>query len=150
MDKCFAACGCDDLEGITKSDLDRFTDKIENVLNDEKGRRLFRNFMFSSNMRHGRKALDLYENIERLLSSTEDPESASFRRYLREYDRVIDAAERIEELDFATMERLVIARDSENKEEMAEVLKALKLEVTKALRREYSAFRIRFVPSKHN
>nr|XP_034830871.1 uncharacterized protein LOC117987908 [Maniola hyperantus] len=150
MDKCFAACGCDDLEGITKSDLDRFTDKIENVLNDEKGRRLFRNFMFSSNMRHGRKALDLYENIERLLNSTEDAESASFRRYLREYGRLIDAAERIEELDFGTMERLMIAHDSENKEEMAEVLKALKLEVTKALRREYSAFRLRFVPSEHN
>ncbi|CAH2231969.1 uncharacterized protein LOC120629570 [Pararge aegeria] len=150
MDKCFVVCGCDDLEGVTKSDLDRFTDKIENVLNDEKGRRLFRNYMFTSKMKNGRRALDLYENIERLLNSTEDAESASFRNYLRDYDRLIDAAERIEELDFATMERMVIARDSENKEEIVEVLKVLKLEVTKALRREYSAFRLSFVPSKHN
>lgn len=150
MDKCFAVCGCDDLEGVTKSDLDRFTDKIENVLNDEKGRRLFRNFMFSSNMKHGRKTLDLYENIEKLINSTDGAESSTFRSFLREFDRLLDAAERIEELDFATMERMAIARDSENKEEMVEVLKVLKLEVTKALRREYSAFRFRFIPSKHN
>nr|XP_026499020.1 uncharacterized protein LOC113402882 [Vanessa tameamea] len=149
MDNCFAVCGCDDLEGVTKSDLDRFTDKIENVLNDEKGRRLFRNFMFSSNMRHGRRVLDLWENTERLLTYR-DEDSSSFRNYLRDYDRLTDAAERVEELDFAIMERLVLTRESENKEEMEEVLRALKVEVTKALRREYNAFRIRFTPTKNN
>lgn len=148
MDKCLNVCGCDDLEGVTKADLDRYTDKIENVLNNEKGRRLFRNFMFSSNMRSGRRVLDLWENIERLLIQDED--SSSFRNYLRDYDRLTDAAERVEELDFAIMERLVIARDSENKEQMEEVLKALKVEVTKALRREYNAFRIRYMPSTNN
>ncbi|CAH2106126.1 unnamed protein product [Euphydryas editha] len=149
MDKCFTVCGCDDLEGVTKSDLDRYTDKIENVLNNEKGRRLFRNFMFSSNMRSGRRVLDLWENIERLLT-IKDADSSSFRNYLRDYDQLTDAAERVEELDFAIMERLVLARDSENKEQMEEVLRALKVEVTKALKREYNAFRIHFTPTKNN
>lgn len=150
MDKCFVACGCDDLEGITKSDLDRYTDKIENVLNDEKGRRLFRNFMFSCKMNHGRRVLDFWENIERLLNHSEDSEGTSFARYLRNYDRLSEEAERIEELDFATMERMITARDSENKEEMEECLKILKVEATKALRREYNAFRHRFITSNSN
>lgn len=145
MDKCFAACGCDDYEGITKSDLDRFTDKIENVLNDEKGRKLFRNFMYTSKMRDGRRTLDFWEHIERLLGYKDSAESMSYRSYLRDIDRLIDEAERIEELDFATMEKLTIARDSENKEDIVETLKLLKFEATKALRREYNAFRRHFV-----
>lgn len=148
MDNCFAACGCDDHEGVTKSDLDRFTDKIENVLNDEKGRRLFRNFMFTTKMRDGRRTLDFLEHIERLLAYSEDTESISYRSYLRDFDRLIDEAERIEELDFATMERLAIARDSENKDDMVDVLKLLKSEAIKALRREYNAFRQHFIPNK--
>lgn len=150
MDNCFAACGCDDYEGITKSDLDRFTDKIENVLNDERGRKLFRNFMFTSKFKAGRRSLDFWEHIERLLSYEENAESGSrsYRSYLRDIDRLIDEAERIEEIDFATMERLTIARDSENKEEINEALQVLKVEATKALRREYNAFRRHFIPSK--
>lgn len=148
MDNCFAACGCDDHEGVTKSDLDRFTNKIENVLNDEKGRRLFRNFMFTTKMRDGRRTLDFLEHIERLLAYSEDTESISYRSYLRDFDRLIDEAERVEELDFATMERLAIARDSENKDDMVDVLKLLKLEAIKALRREYNAFRRHFIPNK--
>ncbi|CAG4937147.1 unnamed protein product [Parnassius apollo] len=148
MDKCFVACGCDDQEGVTTGDLDRFTDKIENVLNDEKGRRLFRNFMFTTKMNDGRRTLDFLEHIERLLSYSDDAASASYRNYLRDYDRLMDEAERIEELDFATMERLAIARDSENKEDMIDVLKLVKVEAIKALRREYNAFRRHFIPSK--
>ncbi|CAH3831614.1 unnamed protein product [Pieris brassicae] len=149
MDKCFAVCGCDDLEGITNSDLDRFTDKIENVLNDEKGRRLFRNFMFSSNMKHGRRALDFWEHNERLLNYSTDADSVSFRNYLKDVGRLIDEAERIEELDFAAVERLVSAHEGGSREEIAEALKIIKLDVTKALRREYFAFRLRFIPPQH-
>lgn len=149
MDKCFAVCGCDDLEGITNSDLDRYTDKIENVLNDEKGRRLFRNFMFSSNMKHGRKTLDFWEHCDRLLNYSEDAGSTSFRSFVRDVSRLIDEAERVEELDFAAVERLAAAHDAGNKGEIMEVLKIIKLESTKALRREYFAFRLRFIPPKH-
>ncbi|XP_045497621.1 uncharacterized protein LOC123695746 [Colias croceus] len=149
MDKCFAVCGCDDLEGITNSDLDRFTDNIENVLNDEKGRRLFRNFMITCKMKHGRRALDLWEHNERLLNYSEDAESASFRSYLRDVERLLEESENVEELDFATIERLASARDAENKDEIVEALKTIKLESTKALRREYNAFRHRFIPPKH-
>lgn len=150
MENCFAVCGCEDYEGITKSDLDRFTDKIENVLNDEKGRKLFRNFMFTSKLKAGRKSLDFWEHIERLLGYKENSESGSrtFRSYLNDVDSLIDKAERIEEIDFATMERLTIARDSENKEDISEALQLLKLEATKALRREYNAFRKHFTPSQ--
>lgn len=150
MENCFTVCGCDDYEGVTKSDLDRYTDKIENVLNDEKGRRLFRNFMFSCKMVHGRKVLDFWENIDKLLNYSSDVESTSLGRFLRDYDRLMDAAERIEELDFATMERMVNARDSEDKEGMEEALKVLKVEAAKALRREYDAFRHRFIPRSSN
>lgn len=146
MDNCFSVCGCDDYEGVTKSDLDRFTDKIENVLSDEKGRRLFRNFMFSCQMDSGRRVLDLWENIDKLLNYSSDVEGTSFGRFLRDYDRLMNAAERIEELDLATMERIVNARDSENKEGMEEALKVLKTETAKSLRREYDAFRHRFIP----
>lgn len=147
MDNCFVACGCDDNEGITKADFDRFTDKIENVLNDEKGRRLFRNFMYTSKMRSGRRVLDFWEHVEKLLNykTTGGNVSPSF---FTELDDIIEKAERIDELDFATMERLTIARDSENKEEINDVLKILKLEAIKALRREYSRFRVKFVPPK--
>ncbi|CAD0199523.1 unnamed protein product [Chrysodeixis includens] len=150
MENCFIVCGCEDYEGITKSDLDRFTDKIENVLNDEKGRKLFRNFMFTSKLKAGRKSLDFWEHIERLLGYKENSESGSrtFRSYLNDVDRLIDEAERMEEIDFATMERLTIARDSENKEDITEALQLLKLEATKALRREYNAFRKHFTPSQ--
>lgn len=145
MDKCFVACGCDDYEGITKSDLDRFTDKIENILNDEKGRRLFRNFMFTSKMKDGRRTLDFWEHTERLLGYKDGVQSVSYRNYLKDIDSLINEAERIEELDFATMEKLTIARDSENKEEIEETLKLLKVEATKAMRREYYAFRRHFI-----
>lgn len=148
MDKCFVSCGCDDYEGITKSDLDRFTDKIENILNDEKGRKLFRNFMYTSKMRDGRRTLDFWEQVDRLLGFKENAESISYPTYLKEIDSLIDKADRIEELDFATMERLTIARDSENKEELTDVLKTLKIEASKALRKEYSAFRRHFVATK--
>lgn len=150
MDNCFVACGCDDYEGITKSDLDRFTDKIENVLNDERGRKLFRNFMHTSRMKHGLQALGVWEQIENLLNLKENVESGSrsHSKYLKDVDHVLDKAERINEIDFTTMERLTIARDSEDKEGMVEGLQLLKVETTKALRREYSAFRERFIPSK--
>lgn len=148
MDNCFAACGCDDAEGLTKADFDRFTDKIENVLNDERGRKFFRNFMFTSKMKDGKRVLDFWEHVERLLNYKENTESISFRSYLREIDRLIDEAERIEELDFATMERLTMARDSENRVQIVEILKELKTESTKALKREYNAFRRHFVPQK--
>lgn len=148
MENCFVACGCDDLEGVTKADLDRFTDKIENVLNNEKGRKLFRNFMYTSKMKDGRRVLDFWEHVERCLNYRGSTENVSYRSYLRDIDRLIDEAERIEELDFATMERLTIARDSENQEEIVEVLNVLKSEATKALRREYNAFRRQFVPKK--
>lgn len=144
MDNCFAACGCDEF-GVSKSDLDRFTDKIENVLNDEKGRKLFRNYMFTCKMNHGRKTLDFWEHVERLLCYKEEEEGVSFRRFLRDIDNLIDEAERIDELDFALMERLTIARDSENLEGIMESLKLVKVEVTSALRREYNAFRIQFL-----
>lgn len=148
MDKCLAGCGCDDNEGITSTDLDRFTDKIENVLNDEKGRKLFRNFMFTSKMKDGRRNLDFWEHTERLLNYKENNESPSYRRYLRDIDKLLDEAERIEELDFASVERMTIARDSENKEQIVEVLKIFKAETTKALRREYLAFRKHYTPAK--
>lgn len=147
MDKCFSACGCDEF-GITKSDLDRFTDKIENVLNDERGRKLFRNFMFTSKMNHGRKTLDFWENTDTLLSYRENSEGQSLRGFLRNVDQLIDKAERIDELDFATIERLIIAKDSQNLEQIHESLKVVKTEVTHALRREYSAFRHHFLQFK--
>lgn len=145
MDNCFVACGCDDNGGVTTADLDRYTDKIENVLNDEKGRKFFRNFMFTSRMKDGRRTLDFWEHVERLLNYKENTESVSYRSYLRDVDRLIDEAERIEELDFATMEKLTIARDSEDKEQILEALRLLKVESTKALRREYNAFRRQYI-----
>lgn len=148
MANCLAACDCDGYEGISKADLDRFTDTIENVLSDEKGRKLFRNFMYSSKMRSGRRTLDFLEHIDKLLNFKDNAESTRFPRFLSDVDRLIDEADRIEELDFATMERLTIARDSENKEQIVEVLKILKVEATKALKREYNAFRKHFIPLK--
>ncbi|KAJ8729910.1 hypothetical protein PYW07_016948 [Mythimna separata] len=148
MDNCFVACGCDDYEGITKSDLDRFTDKIENVLNDERGRKLFRNFMHTSKLHAGRRALAVWENIERLLNYTENAESGSrsHSNYLDDVYLLLDKAERIEEIDFTTMERLTTALAADNKEGINEGLQLLKVEATKAMRREYSAFRDRFLP----
>ncbi|CAH0701050.1 unnamed protein product [Spodoptera exigua] len=141
MDNCFNACGSAD--DITKSDLDRFTDKIENVLNDEKGRKLFRNFMCTSKMKAGKKALLVWEHTERLLSYKENDESGTrtHRKYLDDVLLLLDKAESLEEIDFVTMERLTTAVDSDNTEGIVEGLQQLKVETTKALRREYTAFR---------
>lgn len=150
MDNCFVACGCDDHEGITKSDLDRFTDKIENVLNDERGRKFFRNFMYTTKMNSGRRVLSVWEQIEELLNYKENVESGSrtHEKYLKRVESLLKKAERIEEIDFATMERLTTALDSRDKEGIIEGLQCLKVETTKALRREYCAFRNHFIPSK--
>ncbi|XP_075973850.1 uncharacterized protein LOC142975081 [Anticarsia gemmatalis] len=147
MDNCIAACGCDNYEGITQSDLDRFTDCIENVLNDEKGRRLFRNFMYTSKMHAGRRILDFWEHTERLIGYNGNSESLSYPSYLRDVDRLIDDADRVDEIDFAAVERLTIARDSMIREDITEALKIIKQVATKALRREYNKFRERFVPA---
>lgn len=148
MDNCFAPCGCDGNEGITKSDLDRFTDTIENVLNDEKGRRLFRNFMYTSKFKAGRRALDFWEHNERLLGYKENEENVSYRSYLRDVDSLIKEADKIDDIDLATMERLTITRDSENKDAIIEALKLLKVQVMKALKGEYNAFRRHYGSAK--
>ncbi|CAH0723184.1 unnamed protein product, partial [Brenthis ino] len=132
-------------ERITKSDLNRYTDKIENVLNDEKGRRHFRKFMFSCKMNHGRRVLDFWEHIEKLLNHSEYSEG-----YLQNYDCLSEEAKEIGVLDLATEARIKTARDSENKEEMEECLKILKVEATKALGNEYDKYRHRFISSSSN
>lgn len=141
MDNCFTACGSAD--DITKADLDRFTDKIENVLNDEKGRKLFRNFMSTSKFKAGKKALLVWEHTERLLNYKENAESGSqtHRNYLDDVLDLLDKAERIEEIDFVTMERLTTAVQEDNREGIVEGLELLKVETTKALRREYTKLR---------
>ncbi|KAJ8728345.1 hypothetical protein PYW08_016730 [Mythimna loreyi] len=150
MDNCFVACGCDDYEGITKSDLDRFTDKIENVLNDERGRKLFRNFMHTCKMNAGRRVLGVWEHIERLLNYKETAESGSrtHSNYLDDVYLLLDKTDGIDELDFATRERLTTALAADNKEGIEEGLQLLKVETTKALRREYNDFKKHFIPPK--
>lgn len=149
MDGCFTVC-CDDLEGVTKSDLDRFTDKIENLLNDENGQRLFRNFMFTAKMKEGRKILDFWDHCDRLLHfkglDSNDPEIKT--RYLTDIGTLIDEADRVEELDLATMERLMMVADSGDLKEIKAIIKVLKSEATKALKREYAMFVRHYVPKK--
>lgn len=140
MDNCIP-CGCEDREGINKSDLDRFTDKIDNVLNDDKGKRFFRNFMRTCKMRDGRRKLDLMENIDKIINKRVENEDDALECLLND-------AQRIKEFDFALIERLFIARSSENKEIMNEALKLLKTETIKSLTTEYNAFRSNYTPSK--
>lgn len=143
--KCLGACGCDRYEGVTRADLDRYTDKIENVLNDENGRRLFRNYMITCRFKVGRRTLEVWERIDKLLTSKAEPGTSHFTQYLRDVAELMNDAERIDELDFALLERLSIAKQSMNKEQIVHMLKILRCETSKALSREYLAFRRHFV-----
>lgn len=140
MDNCFNACGS--ANDITNTDLDRFTDRIENVLNDERGRKLFRNFMCTSKMKAGQKALTVWEHTERLLNYREDAESGTrtHQNYLDDVKDLLKKAERVE-VGFVTMERLTTAVEADKKEGIVEGLESLKVEATRALGREYTALR---------
>lgn len=141
MDNCFNACGS--ANDITNTDLDRFTDRIENVLNDERGRKLFRNFMCTSKMKAGQRALTVWEHTERLLNYREDAESGTqtHQNYVDDVNDLLNKAERVAEVDFATMERLTTAVEADEKKVIVEGLQSLKVAATKALRREYTALR---------
>ncbi|OWR48890.1 hypothetical protein KGM_210807 [Danaus plexippus plexippus] len=146
MDSCFVACGCNDPEGVTTSDLDRYTDRIENVLSDEKGRKLFRNFMFSSNFKHGRKVLDLWEKIEKLIHYRENADGTASPTFSKDLDKVMVAAERIEVIDYVLLQTFIsTVSDNKDRKEINDALHLLKLEATKALASEYDAFRSRYV-----
>ncbi|XP_028033335.1 uncharacterized protein LOC114245387 [Bombyx mandarina] len=147
MDTCFVACCCNCAKnyGFTKTDLDRFTDNIENLLNNNNGRQCFRDFMEEAKMRHGLRTLHFWERVDKYISSQDTVHSASHSGCLKRVDSLIDIAEKIEEFDFAIMERLCIARESENREEIITVLKLFKVEAAKALKREYNAFKRHFV-----
>lgn len=140
MDNCFNACGS--ANDITNTDLDRFTDRIENVLNDERGRKLFRNFMCTSKMKAGQRALTVWEHTERLLNYREDAESGTrtHQNYLDDVKDLLKKAERVE-AGFVTMERLTTAVEADKKEGIVEGLQSLKVEATRALGREYTALR---------
>lgn len=148
MSNCFAACGCGE---VSPDDWDRFTDRVENVLKDERGRSLFRNFMYTCKMRDGRRVLDFWEHVERLLVHKNSPGGGSPRNYNREIKKLLEAADKIDEFDLAIMERLdTLAQEpGSSKDAIDEVLRVLKAESAVALKREYKAFRNHFTP-RHN
>lgn len=148
MSNCFIACDCSE---VSQADFDRYTDKVENVLNDERGRSLFRNYMYTCKMRAGRRVLDFWERTEKLLSHKNSPGGGSPRNYNKEIKKLLNEAERIEEFDLATMERLdTLAQEpGSSKDQIDEVLKILKVESAHILRREYDAFRKHFVPRRN-
>lgn len=148
MAQCFpcTTCGCD-YGGLTQSDLDRFTDKIENVLNDVNGRRFFRHFLITSKLKDGKRCLDVWEETERVINSpaaqSDDPKI--FDEFLCEVDNLIENAERIDDLDYLLIEKMTNSRDTEDRMEIISILKLLKSEITKAMRNEYLAFRKHYV-----
>lgn len=151
MAHCFPTCGCSDLEGITNSDLDRFTDRIENVLNDENGRKLFMNFMITSKLSSGKKCLNLWVECDKVINSpaADSNEREIYKEFLCEVENLIEEAEKIQDLDFAIMEKLTITVDTEDKKEIITILKLLKNDISKAMRKEYSLFRKHFVKRKY-
>lgn len=107
--------------------------------------------MYTCRMKDGRRILDFWEHVERLLGHKNSPGGGSPRNYNREIKKLLVEAEKIEEFDLATMERMdTLAQEPESsKDDIDEVLKILKVESARALRQEYDAFRKHFVP-RHN
>lgn len=101
-------------------------------------------------MKDGRRILDFWERVEKLLSHKNSPGGGSPRNYNREVKKLLDDAERIEEFDLATMERLdTLAQEpGSSKDQIDDVLKILKVECAHILRREYDAFRKHFIPRR--
>lgn len=145
MDDCFGAWGCLKNENISRADLDRFTDTIENVLNVEKGRRFFRNFMITCEFKDGLRSLDVWEHSERLLGYDESTESISYLNYLREVSNLIKEIKGKPRF-VGVRQQLIMARHSEEKENIFECLQLLKLEAMKALAGPYNAFQGEYIP----
>lgn len=150
MAQCFSACGCSDLEGVTRSDLDRYTDKIENVLNEENGRRIFRGFMITAKLKDGKRCLRLWEQCDEVATTpaADSADKKIYGEFLCEVDALIESAEKVDELDYAIMEKLTLTRDSEDKDEIITIIKLLKNEVTKAMKSEYQAFKRHFIKKR--
>lgn len=136
MSNSFAACGCGE---FSKTDLERFTDRVEDVLNEERGRNLFRKFMDKNEMKDGLRVLDFWEHVERLLHT--------HRHTDREMNTLLAEANEISQLDIETMKRLYTLAQSSNSsnEAIAEVIKILKVKSAAALEAEYTAFKNRLL-----
>lgn len=137
MDNRFASCAFSE---FPRADLDRFTDRVENVLNDDRGRGLFRNFMLEREMRDGLRVLNFWEHVKRLLDS--DPGSGSPCTYSREINELLAETNEIAEIDEATMRRLYdLAQDPESSNDtIVEVLVQLKEVSATLLGRAYAEF----------
>lgn len=86
---------------LSRTEADGFTDSIQSVLNDETGRRLFKNFMIEINETEGVKKLNVY--IQAINCTT-----------YQDIDSLMSNAMKIEELDGDIIGQLIEARTSRN------------------------------------
>lgn len=126
----------------TMKDLNRFTDKIENVLNDENGRNYFRIFLEKYNLEDCKKCLKTWEETETLINSqkalSNDPKI--FEELMCEIYDLIKNAKKIEELNRSVIEEIIDAKNLKNITNIISALKLLKDEITKTMNREYLVF----------
>lgn len=105
--------------------------------------------MYTCNMKDGRRILDFWVRVEKLLGHKNSPGGGSPRNYNKEIKKLLAEADKINEFDLATMERLdALAQEpGSSKDQIDEVLKILKEESAHSLRPKYDAFRKHFVPN---
>ncbi|XP_044733594.1 uncharacterized protein LOC123296198 [Chrysoperla carnea] len=132
---CIPQCSSE-LDGISKSDLDRFTDSIENLLSNEAGRRLFRHFLTKCKFKNGKRVLDTYEKIIAQLNNDSKTITSDI------VCDILDDIDRIDAFDFAVAEKMGLAIEAgANSEDLKTDLALARNECVKILRHDYEIFR---------
>lgn len=134
---------------VSRTELDLYTDSVERVLNNERGRRLFSCFIQKCGFQNGIRILEFWELTESLFVYKESAGGGSPRRYNKEIKKLLKKAENIDEFDENIMVRLhALAENPESsKNQVNIVLQMLKAECARALAHVYKAFQEHFVPA---
>lgn len=139
------------ISGVTRSELDRYTDKLENVLNDERGRRFFRDFLMRCDMEDEIRSLTLWEQLDKLFAASLS-QGAYYAEFQRQVEVLIESQSSpraVVGLDLRFMETLVSLKNFENKDDQINTIKVLKNEVAKTML-SYERFKIRCVERRNS
>lgn len=124
-------CGCDQL---SRQDIDRFTDRLENVLNSRNGTEVFLKYLRHNNFGESVKCVEFWRlcNEYRMAEPGEKP------KILMDIQQ---AAQDVDELDFVAVERLNNCVEQGVVKETNNCIIYLQTTVIHLLRQDYDKFR---------
>lgn len=132
---------------VSPTEHDHYTDSVENVLNDKRGRKLFRNFMKDCWLQDDKK-IEIWELANELYDRKESP-SGSPKKYNKIVKKLLSEAEQIDNFDVNILRDLdkLAKKPESNKTEVNKVLEMLIWECARVLDPKYQRFKERLVAS---